>query len=179
MAKTSFGSTDLKKVSIGGTTIKKISIGETIVYTSAEPFYIVQDGICKQTITWTRVDSENENVYTAFYYTHKWEVGKGPETVKFLYEDDSKSASATYESSVIETKGNSTLYIDAGYNDSYDIRINSLTAPRIQGGHTCDGDGREQVTIDISGYSTIKLYVDIHCLPYNNAYFNFSTMRLY
>lgn len=174
MAKTAFSGTEIKKINIGTTQIKKVSVGSTLVYTSAEPFYIVDNAVCKQQLHWTLTESSNLVPNQAKSIT--WTVGQVGAQVNGWGYDDTKPTSCTWVSDAIDTKGNSTLYYSAY------VQTNGAYNNLIVNGKSYSGGGGFPTTgtaIDISGLSSITLTVKVHAWEYNPLYWEPNILRFY
>lgn len=174
MANTSFGGTAIKKINIGTTQIKKVSVGDKLVYTSAEPFSIIEDAICIQPLHWTLTESSNLVAGQAKSIT--WTVGGKYEKVFGYGYIDAQPSSMTWVSDAIDTKGNSTLYYSAYVqtNGSYNNLIVNGVSYSGSGGFPTTG-----TAIDISGLSSITLTVKVHAWAYNSLFWEPSELRFY
>lgn len=156
MANTSFGGTAIKKINIGTTQIKKVSVGDKLVYTSAEPFYIIEDGYCKQSLHFTRTAETN---LTSYGKTFDFKVGDTRyQSIQVFYADATKSSGGTFVSDPIDTKGNNTFSYTASTINDGALYINGDRE------HYCSS---KSGTFDISSFSSITLTIEQGAFPYN------------
>lgn len=168
MANTSFGGTAIKKINIGTTQIKHVSVGDKLVYTSAEPFYIVDNFNGKQKLHWKRTAGSNLYDYTSPSEI-TWEIGQTGVQIYATANVDTQPSSCTFVSDAIDTKGNDTL----SYSANVSTHPNNYL---IVNGKSYPGSGG---TIDISGLSSITLTVQLNAYAYNRPYWQPKELRFY
>lgn len=169
MANISIGGTTIKKINIGTTQIKKVSIGNTLVYTSAEPFYIVDNYVCKQQLHWTLKNSSNLVSNQAKSIT--WTAGQSRVIISGSLNNDASSAYMTWVSDAIDTKGNAKLYYKAG-----------VQRPDYQGQYVAVNGVQynvQEATVDISGMSSVVLTVFVGTFAYNALHWQPQNIRFY